>query len=151
MRRATNTLDQPTEIHPSLKRHKTDSLQSSVCDIGIVQIPPAVNGWRATKVCGLSPSSLGAQMDPLLWPKHKVLKYKYNIPVTSWQCDWVFREDWALTLQCTFSYLGKKYNIFVLQYDLHLVTDLFVTIKYHFVGIMKRKFCSTNKVKSLMS
>ena len=75
---------QRNTVHSSLKRHKTDSLQSSVCDIGIVQITPVlVNGWRATKVCGLSPSSLGAQMDPLLWPKHKVLKYKYNIPVRS--------------------------------------------------------------------
>ena len=99
---------QRNTVHSSLKRHKTDSLQSSVCDIGIAQIAPvAVNGWRATKVCGLSPSSLGAQMDPLLWPKHKVLKYKYNIPVTSWQCDWVFQEGWALILQCTFSYLRK--------------------------------------------
>ena len=96
-------------VHSSLKRRKTHSLRSSVCDIGIVQITPAaVNGWRATKVCGLSPSSLGDQMDPLLWPKHKVLKYKYNIPVKSWQCDWDFQEGWALTLQCTFSYLGKN-------------------------------------------
>ena len=83
---------QRNTAHSSLKRHKTDSLRSSVCDIGIAQITPAVNGWRATKVCGLSPSSLGDLMDPLLWPKHKVLKCKYNVPVTSWQCDWVYRE-----------------------------------------------------------
>ena len=56
---------QRNTVHSSLKRHKTDSLRSSVCDIGIVQITPAVvNGWRATKVCGLSPSSLGIQWIP---------------------------------------------------------------------------------------